>query len=308
MSALLAAAPLAVILVGMGVLRRSAVVAGSVGLVVALVLTATTFDLTDGAPGSELRAGLGAFAEAVHTTATILWIILPAIAIFEFQSRSGAIERIRDTLAALTDDCRIQALLIAWYFALFMEGAAGFGTPVALAAPLLVGLGYTPVKAVTLALLGHAAGVSFGALGTPVLVQVALTGLAAGDVAVRTAGLHALAGPVLLLLMVRLAGDTPLTRSDLALVRSRGSLLFRPVARARLPRRAGVADAGRRSARDGRIREPSPAPTPAPEPGPASAGPRPHALPADPSPGAGNTADPALAAVAERADAVLEPR
>jgi lactate permease len=97
-----------------------------------------------------------------------------------------------------------------------MEGAAGFGTPVALAAPLLVGLGYGPVRAVTLALLGHAAGVSFGALGTPVLAQVELAGVAAGDVAVRTAGLHALAGPVLLLLMVRLAGDTPLTRSDLA--------------------------------------------------------------------------------------------
>ena len=169
MSALLAAAPLAVILVGMGVMRRSAVVAGSVALAVALVLTATSFDLAGGTSGSEVRAGLGAFAEAVHTTATILWIILPALAIFEFQRRGGAIERIRDTLAALTEDCRIQVLLIAWFFGLFMEGAAGFGTPVALAAPLLVGLGHAPVRAVTLALLGHAAGVSFGALGTPVL-------------------------------------------------------------------------------------------------------------------------------------------
>lgn len=209
MSALLAATPLAVILVGMGVLRRSAVVAGSVGLAVALVLSATAFEMAGG-----LRAGFGTFAEAFHSTATILWIILPALSIFEFQSRTGAIERIRDTLAALTDDRRIQALLIAWFFGLFMEGAAGFGTPVALAAPLLVGLGYSPVRAVVLAMLGHAAGVSFGAVGTPVLAQVEMSGLAGDAIAVRTALLHAMAGPVLLLLMVRMAGDAPLSRSD----------------------------------------------------------------------------------------------
>lgn len=215
MSALLAATPLAVVLIGMGVLRRSAVVAGAVGLAVALMLAATTFHLADGASGSEVRSGLGAFAEAVHSTATILWIILPALSIYEFQRRAGATERIRHTLAALTDDRRIQTILIAWFFGLFMEGAAGFGTPVALAAPLLVGLGYAPVRAVALALLGHAAGVSFGAVGTPVLAQVELTGLAAGDIAGRTAVLHAVAGPILLLLMVRLAGDAPLSRSDL---------------------------------------------------------------------------------------------
>lgn len=215
MSAVLAAMPLAVILVGMGVLRRSAVVAGAIGLAVALVLAVTTFDLA-GAAGGRARAAYGVVGEAAHTTATILWIILPALAIYEFQKRTGAIERIRDTLAALTDNRRIQALLIAWFFGLFMEGAAGFGTPVALAAPLLAGLGYSPVRAVTLALLGHAAGVSFGAVGTPVLAQVELAGLSATGIALRTAALHAVAGPVLLLMMVRLAGDAPLSRSDLA--------------------------------------------------------------------------------------------
>ncbi|WP_227272248.1 L-lactate permease [Roseobacter weihaiensis] len=214
MSALLAATPLLVILAGMGLLRRSAVVSGMMGLAVAIFLVATGFRLESGTTGSELTAGIGVIAEAVHSTATILWIILPALAIYEFQRQAGAIERIRDTLAALADERRIQAILIAWFFGLFMEGAAGFGTPVALAAPLLVGLGYAPVRAVALALLGHAAGVSFGAVGTPVLAQVEITGLAAGDVAVRTAVLHAIAGPVLLLLMVRLAGKGPLSRSD----------------------------------------------------------------------------------------------
>ena len=152
-----------------------------------LVLAATVFDLAVDAPGSDLRAGLGAFAEALHATGTILWIILPALAIFEFPTRAGAIERIRNTLVALTDERRIQAILIAWFFGLFMEGAAGFGTPVALAAPQLVGLGYAPVRAVALALLGHAAGVSFGAVGTPVLAQVEAAGLAGGEIATGTA-------------------------------------------------------------------------------------------------------------------------
>lgn len=214
MHALLAATPLAIILLGMGVLRRSAILAGSAGLAAAIVISIGLF----GPPGGEsvLRAGRGISAEALHTTGVILWIILPALSIFEFQRRAGAIDRIRDTLAALAVEKRIQTLLIAWFFGLFMEGAAGFGTPVALAAPLLVGLGHSPARAVVLALLGHAAGVSFGAVGTPVLVQAEMTGLAADEIALRAALLHALAGPALLLLMVRLADDKPLSRSDLA--------------------------------------------------------------------------------------------
>jgi lactate permease len=78
-----------------------------------------------------------------------------------------------------------------------------------------VGLGYDPVRAVVLALLGHAAGVSFGAVGTPTLAQVELSGLDAAALAGRIAVLHALLGPGLLLLMLRLAGEGPLTRADL---------------------------------------------------------------------------------------------
>lgn len=155
-------------------------------------------------------------AEALHSRGTILWIILPALAIFAFQKRTRAIAYLRDTLAALTENRRLQAILIAWFFGLFMEGAAGFGTPVALAAPLLVGLGYAPVRAVVLGLLGHAAGVSFGAVGTPVLAQVSATGLAGVEIAGRAALLHALCAPVLLLTMVRLAAGAPLSRRDVA--------------------------------------------------------------------------------------------
>jgi lactate permease len=185
----------------------SAAAAGAVGLALALALALAVFDI-----GAEVGLGpgpalLGAGAEALHNAATILWIIFPALALHEFQRRTGAVDRIRATLAGLTEDRRLQALLIAWFFALFAEGAAGFGTPVALAAPLLVGLGFAPVRAVALALLGHAAGVSFGAVGTPVLAQAELTGIPARDIAAGAALMHALLGWILLVALMRLAAD-----------------------------------------------------------------------------------------------------
>jgi lactate permease len=228
MAAILAAAPLAVILIGMGLLGRSAIVAGSAGLAVAVALSVGVFQPQGPAGSGTAPMVIGVTAEAAHSTLTILWIILPALAIYEFQKAAGAIGRIRDSLTSLTADRRLQAILIAWFFGLFMEGAAGFGTPVALAAPLLVGLGYAPVRAVVLALLGHAAGVSFGAVGTPVLAQAAITGLDAQEIATRTAALHALCGSVILLAMVRLAGRSPLSRSDVGWTLAAASCFFVP--------------------------------------------------------------------------------
>ncbi len=211
--ALLAALPLLVVLFAMGALHRSAVVAGLLGLAAAIALLPLGFDLAGTMrPGA---AAAGTAAEAAHSTLTILWILLPALAIHAVQDATGAIGRIRDTLAGLTEDRRLQAILIAWFFGLFIEGAAGFGTPVALAAPLLAGLGYPPVRAVALALLGHAAGVSFGAVGTPTLVQIELTGLSPTALAGAVASLHALLGLMLLLATVRLADDGPLRRQDI---------------------------------------------------------------------------------------------
>lgn len=228
MLAFLAAAPLAVILIGMGVLRKSAVVVGSVGLALAIGLSLTLFQPVTASESDPMLMLRGTAAEAAHATLTILWIILPALAIFEFQKASGAIGRIRDSLTSVTSERRVQAILIAWFFGLFMEGAAGFGTPVALAAPLLVGLGYAPVRAVVLALFGHAAGVSFGAVGTPVLAQVSVTGLDAQEIALRTAALHAISGPVILLAMVRLADRSPLSRRDIGWTMAAGVCFLLP--------------------------------------------------------------------------------
>ena len=212
MIAAAAALPLAIVLVAMGWAHLSAAKAGALGLAVALALV--VFDFAPH-PGGTALTLTGAGAEALSSTATILWIVLPALALYEFQARVGALGRIREALTGLTVERRIQAILIAWFFGLFMEGAAGFGTPVALAAPLLAGLGYPPVRAVVLALTGHAAGVSFGAVGTPTLAQVSLTGLSPTALAGSVALLQAIVSPLLLLATVRLAGDGRLTASDI---------------------------------------------------------------------------------------------
>ncbi|TVS03763.1 MAG: L-lactate permease [Rhodobacteraceae bacterium] len=210
MQALLAGLPLLVVLAAMAFLRWRAALAGAAGLAVALAVVW-------GIGGLEAPLLVGVTLEAASSTATILWIILPALAIYELQSRVGALQRLCQALARISDDRAVQALLIAWFFGLFMEGAAGFGTPVALAAPLLVGLGFTPVRAVALALLGHAGGVSFGAVGTPALTQVELLGLSANALAGWTMALHLLPMILLALAVMRLAHGERLTLAQMRL-------------------------------------------------------------------------------------------
>ncbi|MBJ6127465.1 L-lactate permease [Microvirga splendida] len=208
-----AALPLALVLVLMIGWRWPAARAGFAGLGLAAVLALSAFGIGAGTHPGIGAAGVlgGSVLEALFTAVTILWIIFPALAIYELQVRSGAFDVIRAGLASLSEDPRVQALLVAWFFGLFMEGAAGFGTPVALAAPLLVSLGFSPVKAVVLALIGHAVGVSFGAVGTPVLAQASLVALSAAEIAWATGLLHGVLGIILMLFLVRLSGDGPPT-------------------------------------------------------------------------------------------------
>jgi lactate permease len=172
----LALLPIAVLLALMLGLRWSTAAASVVALVVSLALAFGVFDLA-AAPIGPARMLLGAFAEAGFATLTITWILLPALAIYHLQQRTGAIEVLRQAVHRAAAEPEILALLIAWFFALCLEGAAGFGTPIALAAPFLVSAGWKPTEAVTLALIGHAAGVAFGAIGTPIQAQVTITGL-----------------------------------------------------------------------------------------------------------------------------------
>lgn len=220
--AALAALPIVVILVLMLWRGWSAARAGVAGVVVALSLAFAAFDFP-AALGPGATAGdalLGTAAEAGFTALTILWIIGPALGIHELQLRTGAADVLRSALAAFAPDPRILALLVAWFFVLFMEGAAGFGSSVALAAPFLVSAGFRPVPAVTLALVAHVVGVSFGAVGTPIVPQIAATGLSGREIARATGIYHTLLGWIPLLAMLLLvrrsapggAGAAPIWR------------------------------------------------------------------------------------------------
>ncbi len=206
MLAVLAAVPIVVVLVAMVGLGRPAAQAGLGGAAVALVLGFVAFDLGSGIPGGAAGALVGIAAESAFVTLTVVAIVAPALAVHHLQQRTGATGALRGALARAFPDPRVGALLVAWFFALFMEGAAGFGTPVALAAPFLVAAGFTPLTAVTAALFGHAAGVSFGALGTPVVAQAAASGFGAAELAAATAPYHATLGWALAAAVVVMIG------------------------------------------------------------------------------------------------------
>jgi lactate permease len=106
-------------------------------------------------------------------TGAILWIIFGAILLLNTLKHSGAIRSIRSGFANISPDRRIQVIIVAWLFGCFIEGASGFGTPAAVAAPLLVALGFPALGAVMLGMMVQSTPVSFGAVGTPIVVGVA---------------------------------------------------------------------------------------------------------------------------------------
>jgi lactate permease len=105
------------------------------------------------------------------------WIVLAALWLYNLTVETGTFDVVRRSIVGLSDDRRLQALLVAFCFGAFLEGAAGFGTPVAISAALLVGAGFTPLRAASLALLANTSPVAFGALGTPIATLARVTGL-----------------------------------------------------------------------------------------------------------------------------------
>ncbi len=116
-------------------------------------------------------------------SAELLYIIFGAILLLNTLEESGALHRIRSTFREISPDRRVQVIIIAWLFGTFIEGSAGFGTPAAVAVPLLVGLGFPPLAAVVAGMIIQSTPVSFGACGTPILVGVN-TGLS-GDASIQ---------------------------------------------------------------------------------------------------------------------------
>jgi len=114
----------------------------------------------------------GASAVGVMTAIEILWIVFGALVLLYTLMEAGAFDRINRGFATVSDDRRVQIVLIAFFMATFIEGAAGFGTPAAVVAPLLLGLGFPALAAVVAGIIGHIIAVTYGAVGTPIVVGI----------------------------------------------------------------------------------------------------------------------------------------
>ncbi len=169
-STLLAAIPVVVMLVGLGFLHMKAHIAAGAGLVAALLISVFVYNMPADMAG---RAALfGAFTGLLP----IGWIVLNIIFLHQLTEQNGSFKVLQDSLSGITEDRRIQLLLIAFSFGAFFEGAAGFGTPVAVTAAILIGLGFSPLAASGLSLIANTAPVAFGALGTPVITLAKVHG------------------------------------------------------------------------------------------------------------------------------------
>lgn len=141
------------------------------GLFLALVIAIFGF----GMPASAAIASAG--YGACFGLLPIGWIVVAAVFLFHLTVKTGQFEIVKKSVAALSPDRRVQALLIAFCFGTFIEGAAGFGTPVAICAALMIGLGFSPLYAAGLALIANTSPVAFGALGTPITTLATVSGL-----------------------------------------------------------------------------------------------------------------------------------
>ena len=170
-SALVAALPIVVLLGLLAFCHLRAHWAALLGLAAALAIAILVYGMP-----AEL-----ALAAAAHGAAfgllPIGWIILGAIFVYDVTVAAGQFEVLKQTIAGLASDRRLQLLLIGFSFGAFIEGAAGFGTPVAICGAMLIGLGFKPLQAAGLALLGNTAPVAYGALGTPIITLAKVTGL-----------------------------------------------------------------------------------------------------------------------------------
>jgi lactate permease len=199
LSALIAILPLATVLVLLGVIRMKAHLAALIGLAVAIVVAVAVFEMPV----------VQAFSSAVQGAAfglfPIMWIVVNALWIYRLTVRTGHFDVLRRSFGRVSDDPRIQALIIAFCFGALMEALAGFGAPVAISAIMLVALGFSPVKAAMVALVANTAPVAFGAMGTPVVTLAQVTGLPLEQVSSivgRQTPLLALIVPLLLVIIV----------------------------------------------------------------------------------------------------------
>jgi lactate permease len=174
-SSLFAALPLVALFVLLGVLRMRAWVAALLSLLVAIIVAVFVYPMPLG------QSLLAASEGAVFGFFPILWIVVNAIWIYNMTVETGHFDVLRRSFASISDDQRIQAVLITFCFGALLEALAGFGTPVAITSVMLIALGFRPMKAATVALVANTAPVAFGALAVPITTLSTVTGLSQDD-------------------------------------------------------------------------------------------------------------------------------
>ncbi|MBZ6211252.1 L-lactate permease [Streptomyces olivaceus] len=199
LSALVAALPLVLVLVLLGGVRMKAHPAGLIGLLAAVLVAWLAYGMPLDQTASSAVQG------AVFGLFPILWIVVNALWVYRMTVRTRHFDILRRSFGRLSDDPRIQALVVAFCFGALLEALAGFGAPVAICSVMLVALGFDPVRAAVVSLVANTAPVAFGAMGTPVVTLAQVTGLPLDDVASvvgRQTPLLALVVPLLLVALV----------------------------------------------------------------------------------------------------------
>jgi lactate permease len=199
LTSLFAALPLVTLFVLLGVLRMRAWMASLIALAVAVGVAVLVYPMP---VGQALLAGTEGAAFGFFP---ILWIVINAIWIYNMTVVTGHFDVLRRSMARVSDDMRIQGVIIAFCFGALLEALAGFGTPVAITSVMLIALGFRPLKAATVALVANTAPVAFGALGVPITTLATVTGLPEdqlGAMAGRQTPLLALFVPMALVFLI----------------------------------------------------------------------------------------------------------
>ncbi len=171
LSALAASLPILVLLYLLGLRRKPAWQASLAGLAAAILVAEAVYRM----PARPLISSIG--YGAAFGLFPIGWVVFTAILLFRLTVETGQFEIIKQSIGSISRDPRLQALLIAFAFGAFIEGAAGFGTPVAVAGAMLAGVGFAPFEAAALCLLANTSPVAFGSIGTPLIALAGVTGL-----------------------------------------------------------------------------------------------------------------------------------
>ena len=174
-SAIFAALPLITLFVLLGGFRVTAWISGIAALAVAIAVSIAVYDVP---VGQSLDMGLEGAAFGLFP---IMWIVVNAVWIYNMTEKTGHFAVLRRSFATISDDQRIQAVIIAFSFGALIEGLAGFGTPVAITTVMLLALGFSPLKSAALSLIGNTAPVAFGSIATPIVTLSAQTDIPIED-------------------------------------------------------------------------------------------------------------------------------